>query len=144
MMPPPRRYLAIPESARSPLKWGPRQLALALPPLMARMIQGCRSSDMWERERVFFYTYWCVKRLTKQRGVVLVQVNPCHVSFRTTSNHISISLGGKNVYVVYRFNEKGSVVEVEDATFLNPFLLSFTKCEFFLWSQGIATVDGCI
>lgn len=88
-------------------------------------------------ERGGFYTYWRVKRLANQRGVVLVQVNPRHVSFKTASNHISISLGGKNVYVVYR----GSMVEVED-TFTNPFLLSFTKCE--SSACFFATVDGCI
>lgn len=48
--PHPLRYLAIPESACSALKWGLCRLALALPSLMARMIQGCRSSDMWERD----------------------------------------------------------------------------------------------
>lgn len=75
---------------------------------------------MWGRERGF-YTHWRVKRLTKQ-------VNPRPVSFKTASNHVSISLGGGNVYVVYQVNEKGSMVEVEEATFINPFLLSF-KCE---------------
>lgn len=53
--PSPRPYLAIPESARPPLKWAARQLASALPSLTARMIQGCRSSDMWGREMGVLY-----------------------------------------------------------------------------------------
>lgn len=52
-----------------------------------------RLQEFWHvGERGGFYTYWRVKRLTKQRGVVLIQVNPRHVSFKTASNHISISL----------------------------------------------------
>lgn len=85
MTPSPRPYLAIPDSACPLLKWAPRQLALVLPSLMARLSQGCRSSDTWERD-VFFYMYWRVKRLTKHRGVVLTQANPHHGLFKNISH----------------------------------------------------------
>lgn len=56
----PDRTSQSPESARPPLKWALRQLALALLSLMARMIQGCRTSDMCERD--VFYIFTGIKR----------------------------------------------------------------------------------
>lgn len=53
---PPERTSQSPESARPLLKWALRQLALALLSLMARMIQGCRTSDMCERDVFLIFT----------------------------------------------------------------------------------------